>query len=430
MPGASTAVGMGSVSGLNVAGTSLFPGAGPMLTLGESLVVPDRIYQDDHAGAVLRFMNPYGLPKGSIPDKIWGTISANWARRLAQVSDPSQSANGTMKALPGLLSSGEYDRTSPSDMRRAVSDAKGLSDFVSVLSAFGVAVTPGSFTPEFLTSVKGDKTGDVRRMMITDKLAQEYQKYIKPLPGVDPQVARDQGTAQFIKDFGDTALFAVMPRTQVDGPQATNDIWHFRSQNPGAYTSNQPIIGLFFAGGDISGEMSQNLYRWQQATGERKPKDPQQYVADVNQTLGWLAWNAKQKDIDSLPDDQQAVGRALVRADIEKTYPGWTGKASDLGKFDRRYNEVKDALKDPAVASLASADYIDTYINTREQALADLEHRFGVTDLASKTAINAGISAQLISLAHRLRQQDTSGGFTNAWSRLFSQEFPGVESSG
>jgi hypothetical protein len=261
-------------------------------------------------------------------------------------------------------------------------------------------------------------------MVLADKLAQEYQKYIKPMAGQDPLVAKDQGEAQFLKDYGQTALLSIMARTQVDGPQATNDVWMFRSQNPSAYDNNQPIIGMFFAGGDPQGTFSQNLYRWQQATGERKPKDPNDFITDANKEMGWLAWNAKQAQIDTLPADQQPVVRAQVRANIEAKFPGWTGKASDLGAFDTKMQQIRTALNDPAISSLQSADYIETYIKTRDDALHDLETRFGVTTLDSKTAKEAGFTDELLGLGRYLRQQDTSGGFTNAWSRLFSQEFP------
>ena len=409
---------------LNVAGSTAFPGSGPMLTLPMSLVLPNSIYRDDAVGDVMKTVNPFGLPSGSVLSKIITDLSPTWTRRLEANSDPEQAANGTIKAIPALFGTGDYgDGSNNNDQRRLINDAKTVSSTINIMTAIGVAFTPGSFTSQYLIAAKGDRTGDIRRLMLVDTLNQEYQKYTKALPGQDPLLAQEQGRARFVKDFGGTALLSVLPRTDVDGPQATNDIWHWRNQNPKAYALNSDVVGNFFAGGDIQNDFSQNLYRWQQSTGERHPKKPKDFMVDVNNAMGWLEWNPQQAAIDAMPTDQQPVARRRLRDQIERKYPGWTGESGDLGNFDTEMNKMRDALKVPAIRSLASAEYVDTWMNTRDEAVKFLQDKYGVTGLKTKAAVDSGVVQQLLDVARDLRQQDKSGGFTNAWSRLFKKDF-------
>ncbi len=218
-----------------------------------------------------------------------------------------------------------------------------------------------------------------------------------------------------------------MPRTEVDGPQATNDLWHWRGNNGKAYDDHKQVIGLFFAGGDPVGDFQQNPYNWQKLTGERTSVKPKAFIEQANNQVAYLLWNKAQTDIDNLPEDQRAPIKEQVRQALIKKYPGFSGEPKDRGKFDKQMAGVRDALKNPAINTLQSAHYIEQWMNVRDEAIQILQDDYGMAGglgaLRTKTAQRIGLSDQLLTIARTLRQQDTSGGFTNAWTRLFSQEF-------
>lgn len=418
-----------SLSGLNVAGTSVNPGTGPLVTFAAAMFGQSLPVRDDLVGAITRSIFPFGIPKGSIAERAFDSFMPTATRKLEMATSETDVANMAIKMVGPLADTGVYDMSNQGGQRELVSDATDLASRLYVFSALVGASTPSTFNPTAIIRAEGDKTGGVRRYMLQARLGAEYQKYIKN--------DRDAGTAEFVRDYGTTALFSVMTPTTTTGPQATNDIWRFRSQEPDTYDKFNPVIGLFFAGGSGSfgstpdpknpTDFARPLYDFQKATGERRVKDPNSYIQDVNKELGWLLYNQATKEIDEgilsgrFDDSQAAVLREQRRLEVSQKYPGWTGKAGSLERLPATLVALREAVSDPVMSTLASAGPIREYLDARDKAVEAL-HGEGHTGTFTSEA-GSVYGKQLTGLAIRLAESDKTGAFRNVWNRVFKQEF-------
>jgi len=454
-----SAMNTSSVSGLNVAGTSIMPGFGPSVTFPASIFGQEAIARDDFVGQAMRFMFQYNLPTGSLPDRLGASFMSSWMLKINKAYDEQGAIpNMSAKIMPTLLETGDYDVRSATDQGRLAADAAALSQRLFVWNAIVGTLTPSTINTKTLVSVYGadntpyttnsdsakiadailkadptDKGGAYRRWIIQDKLKQEWNKYTTGAGGL--QAYRD-GMLHFVHDYGLTALFSVLPPTQgQDGnspTQATNDVWHFRTTEPEAYQQNQNVIGLFFAGGSafVPGDNSATgfatpLYTVQKQSGERQQKDEPKFIRDAMNEYGWMLWNPKVKQFEantSMSPDQQSNAKDGLRAEIRDLTGGaWTGMPLDAGKTASLMEQLHDAVKDPTIQTLKSAPYIKQYMDFRDQILQEMHASGGTTNLTSQD--NQSYAIRLIDEAKTLNQQDTTGAFNNAWQRLLSNEF-------
>lgn len=427
------------MGGLNVAGQSLSPGVGPLLTLPVALLGQDAINNDDIKGSMLRFALPYGVPKGSLFDKAVGSFVPSSLARLNKASDEGEAVPRlAVQVVPTLLQSGDYDPTNTMDQQRLANDAGSLASRLWMLTAITSLFTPTPVNPKAAVVVKpmdgvgisnspmfeGASPQNKAHMVLVDKLALEYQRYTANGHYKD-------GSSNFVHDYGLTALLAVLPSSQTSGPQATNDLWKFRTQAPQSYSNNSDVIGYFFAAGSgfdpnntgPTGYAS-SLYSQQKASGERTQKQPDQFVQDGLREFGWMMWNPKVREIElsTMSKSQQAAAKDALKADIiEKTGGAWTDQPNKPSAVVTQIQQVQDALKDPHVSSLRSAHYIQQYMDAREQVVKQIRAQGGVANLSTQQ--NLPYTQRLVDLGLQLNREDTSGAFNNVWQRLLSKEF-------
>lgn len=422
------AVPLAQAANLNVAGGTLNPGMGPLVTFPASMVLRDTIYEDNFAGKIERALFPYGLPQGGWLSKGIQSFAPTFLRKSVIPED--MQANHTSMMLPTLAASGEYDLSKQSEIRRMISDAKELSGRMDTFAAFFGGVTPTTFNWQYaIEASNGDKGGAVRWFMMADKLAQEWRQYTAPKSEATWREDYNNGALNFIKDYGLFAFYSVMPRTEQPGvPFAmapTADIWSFRTDEPQAYEQHRGVIGLFFPGGDPAGEWGSgetNLYAWQKAAGERTYKSPDDYWEDANTSLGWIKYATAQKEVMTQVSDpaQQSVLMADYADQIERKFPGWTPEGTNPGRFTKILTQLEDAVQDDAIQTLPGTPYIAKYLDARRDAIQSLRDVGQVGTLSSDYA--SAQRAQLLGLATHLVRQDTSGTFAYAWSRFFSDE--------
>lgn len=455
-----------SVSGLNVAGTSIQPGFGPAVTFAASIFGQEAINRDDAVGDAMRFLFPYAPPTGSVADKLMASFSPSWANKIAKATDDQNTVpNLAVKVQGVLLSGGGYDLSSSVDQKRLAVDSSALATRLYWWNALMGTMTPATINTKPVvkaTTAQGDfqvaqtQTGyspsdqgkmvdailaadptdskfAARRWIIQDKLKQEWEKYTAGTGSLD---AYRNGMLHFVHDYGKTALFSVLPSTQgadnVSPNQATNDVWHFRTTQPDAYTQNQNVIGLFFAGGSafVPGDKSPTgysspLYSAQKAAGEREQKPADQYVKDAMNEWGWMLYNPKKLEIEqnpSLTADQKSAAKDGLTKDIQELTNGaWTGQPVDSGKTTMLMQQLRTATNDPTVQTLASAPYLKEYMDYRDELLAQMKNKGVVGNFTNKA--NLPYAIQLINKAKELISADPTGAFNNAWNRLLINEF-------
>ena len=408
----------GSATSLNVAGTTINPGFGPMFTLPADFVLGDTIHDDTPIGAGLRAAFPYGLSPNdaSILEKGKDALAPSFAKKTLDASDPEKMANFTMMFVASLAKSGDYDLSNNNDVNRMNEDAKQLANRVLTISGIFGTLTPSTFNPKILVEVDSPQgKAAVVRYMQLDKLGAEFQKYTKD--------DYNGGTQRFVDDFGQTALFGALPRTKTTyAIQATNDMWKFATDNPEAYRQNLEVIGLFMSNDDLGSNFAREQYARQKDEGQRTILRPDEYTTKVNEAIGWMLWNQKTKEITKQfgdGTDEAAQAKATVARTLEDQYPGFSPSAKDTGKNIELIVKVKSALTNKAVQTLPSYYYVNRYMQARQTAISMLEKE-GTANLNTKG--NAEYAAALKRIGDQYARDDQSGGFRNMWNRLLSQE--------
>jgi hypothetical protein len=418
------------MAGLNVAGTSIFPGVGPALTLPLAIGASEWQDEDSARGEIVRYIAPYGLPRGSTLDKVISSLAPPALDKLKKSETEDLAARAAIGLIPTLLSSGNYDVSTPSGMQRLTDDANRMAKGLTVWNAVFGAVTPATLSSNPSLWVNGDPDGHGRVMMMQSKLIQEYSKYR------DTAKTPQEATALFAQDYGVAALSALIPSTTTKGPQSTNDIFSYRTLEPQAYKTYNDVIGYFFGAGDPYVEFktadqnnkptaySSQAYLAQKADGDKQIRPVEDFVTEINKQLGWMLYNARTNEIDKniVDPDTRVRARADLESEVIRKFPGWSNQAVDPGAFDKKMNLMREALRDPAVKQLRSAPYLTAYIVARESAIEDLRSQNLSGDLRTKAAKTQ--REALLEVALKITKEDTTGAFANAWNRLFSKEFP------
>lgn len=409
-----------SLENLNVAGTTLNPGLGPLITLPAAFALNDTISEDSFKGDVIRAMFPYGLPGGNdsaLSKIVFSALPTAYRKAYESSFDSNARMNTSIAVMSALVASGNYDLSSNAERTRLQNDAEQLAQRIMLYSAIGGTFTPSTFSPDVLVKVtKPEDKAGVTQWMMADRVMEEFQKYTKD--------DYKTGALNFVQDFGTTALFSALPRTKTTAiAQATNDMWKFRTDHEAAYQQNLEVIGLFMSNDDLNSNFARELFMEQRGQGVRQYLTPAEYTEKVNDQLGWILWNATTAEIDKQygdNPDKVASLRALARKDLIARFPGFSPSAKDTGKNMELIEKVKDALKDPAVQSLPSAYYIDRYLRQRDAAMDALIKAGGTGNLDAKG--NNKVAAALRAIGTQYANEDTSGGFRHIWNRLLSQE--------
>jgi len=447
-----------SLSGLNVAGTTLQPGAGWLLTLPASMMSAPQEWLTDKGfvGDSMRFMFPYGLPQGTPADKLLQAFSPSWFAKMSKASDEvSALPNMTTKIMPVVMANGKYDLSSTADQNRLVNDSTNVATRLWIWNAIMGSITPSSINttvavPEAPTSQPAvgtdvlsnpEKSKIVNamaasgpegpeaatRFILQDLLHQEWNKYTSA-PGAD---GYRNGMLAFVHDYGPAALMSVLPRSTGTN-QATNDLWQFRTDHKDTYNSFNQVIGLFFAGasGGTTGtgttDYADPLYAAQKASGERTVTDPEVFLHNALNQWGWMIWNPKATEIETsnMSPAEQSAAKADVAEQITKLTGGyWSRNPTHPDQTARQLEQVQQALLDPTMQTLGSAKYVGEYMNERDKVLAQAKARGTGQSLTSQQ--NADLAQHLVDYAISLNKQDPTGGFSNMWHRLLVNELGG-----
>lgn len=421
--------GMGS---LNVAGELLQPGSGPWLTLPMTLLANNLAYRDDPIGALTRFVFPFGSPpEGSPLERAMATILPTAGRKVLQATDPEQSMTTIVQMMGTLIGTGKYNLSDPKERTRLVSEAQELAGRVSLFSAISGAITPSTVQPMLAQAIDSDT--DPRPLAFLAALSGEFHKYTKNAPSYEV------GLANFVEDYGDTALLSVLPKTNSANVQATNDVWAWRTDYPESYDAYNSIAGLMFAAtedspsltGDSDGpnQFSRTLYEQQKQSGERVARTPKEMLDYYTNALGDMLWNKATQDLayrTNLSSTDIAIARGQIAREIRDKFPGWS-PSRNMDTVATRISDLERATSDPTpdegLEATPGWEYVKTYMAERRKAMAIAETR-GSGNLSTKQ--NQDLAEHLATIAGALMRVDDSGAFTNAWTRVLEHELGDV----
>lgn len=408
-----------TLSGLNVAGDSINPGFGPAVTFPASFVLEGAQYRDDPKGAILRALQPYGMPEGSPLEKAIDAFMPTMIRKFLSATDEETNMTMVAQTAGTLIASGKYDVSNELERDTLMHDAQEMALRMGTFSAIA-----GSFTPSTIQPLVSDmvKSGVDPRPFITQvELANTYRKYVENSPSYN------EGVQNFIDDYGDTALFSVLPMRDTNGIQATNDVWAWRSDNEDSYRGNKSIVGLFFAGGDTE-DFNQNLYNWQKADGDITNRDLADLVQNSQNRIATLAWNARTSQLaamEGLSDEQITVARAQAKSELMKQYPGWDPGArytqeTDASRMSRLETAVLAPEPDEGLVQTPGFPYLKAYMQERAKAVEVALSRGNSGSLGIKA--NQDLASHMVQVGVSMMRRDPSRAFTNAWNELLSRE--------
>lgn len=411
-----------SMQGLNVAGDSVAPGFGPAVTFPASFVLEGAQYRDDPMGALIRGMVPFGLPEGSPLERFIQSWMPTAVRKFLAATDDETNMTMMAQTAGTLIASGKYDLTTDEGRDEMMHDAQEISLRMGVFSAIAGSMTPSTLRPAVSAMVK--EGVDPRPFITQVQLAQEFRKY------VENSRSYNEGVQNFVNDYGDTALFSVLPSRDTSGIQATNDVWTWRSDFDDSYTANKRIVGLFFAGDDFDDSFNQDLYNWQKLDGEIQPRDLERLVQDSQDRVADLLWNAHTSSVaaeEYLTADQQKAALAEAKDQLMAKFPGWDParprtSANDtvLSRLATLEKAVLSPEPDEGLMQTPGWPYLKAYMEERAKVI-DLARTRG-TPSGLGTKENLDLANHLADVGLAMMRRDPSRAFTNAWNKLLSRE--------
>lgn len=400
------------VKNLNILGTSVIPGFGPVVQIGVASLLPD---EADFAG-IRDLVSPYGertLEGGALESFLPAWFSKFRSAELIPFlnASPAQSRaflNAQKDVMGYLYSTGEYDTSTPDGIQRLQDDAKTQARAVFFIRGMAQAFAPSPPSPEF---VAHDKDG---RLHTQFGLAEQYRKI--------QQEAREAGepgaaTRLFLEKFGQGALLAVMPNTtpaEGRSPFApTKDGLDFYRRNRKTAEAHPAVFGLFAPNG---GDFDFGAYDMQLAAGDRKVLTPDEAVERTNQRLARMIYGQAQAVAGPKPNEEQRARLRELRQALAEDFPGYsTAFSNDTPAL---IEDLKRAAADPVLGSTDAGRGLQVWLRARDAAEQSAQARFGTSWTRADKA--APLRDSMRALADMLGEDFP--GFTEVYEQVLERE--------
>lgn len=396
----------GAVAGLNMFGSGLLPGAGPMVQMPVRWFLPDKPKFDQ----IREFLDPYGEAAEG------GTIEQfgpPWIKRLlrGKAADPGDKAFGDaiFSIYSAGLSNGKYSNSTPEAMAAGLEDAKHRARLLYVIEGVAAGVgAPNTPSHEFMAA---DKDG---RWWMMGALKEEYRAFMDE----DPRTAM----TRFVDKFGINVVSLVQPSTYTggkivsDASTASGDWARTHEDLIGDYEN---IYGLFSPSVN-SDEFDSQTWARQQRNGERWPLNAEQRAKLANDKLAkTIFYNAKDRFGPYPSAPQKEVLRALHEA-LQREYPGYeenVGLPEGI-KVEQKIADLERAVRDERLADNPVIGPTRAYLAARAK-LNELAVGAG------RANINAAKDmAPYREILRRLGNAlaDENPAFGNVWDRVLRSE--------
>ena len=397
----------GRVSGLNMFGSGIMPGMGPVVQLPTRWLLPDKPQFDE----LRQFVDPFGAT-ATQGEGILEQNLPSYMTKLKTALAPSSSdrvfANTVKDVWAAGLSAGIYSSDTPEDIKDGLEDAKnkarGLYAIRGLASVLGAPTAP---TPEMMAK---DKDG---HWLVASILADDLRK----MQDEDYETS----SAKFLEKYGNNAAAYLQAKsfgTTAASP-TTEDAASWLRANQDVAEKYPEIAGLFAPG---EGQFSYTQYLRTLGSGATVSLTPEQYVEQANNKVGAMIYYNQRDKMGPWPSAEQRAWLADVRQILRETLPGY---GTDLpGKPDRDtviktfIPQIEKAVADPALADNEVAQATKLYLTARDKALASAE-------AAGRPSFNqakdmAPVREWLRSIAEIIGREVP--GFREPWERVFSRE--------
>ena len=327
------------------------PGAGPVLQIAASNVLPDT--------PQLEFVRKMVLPYG---EKGLSSLAPQWATRGIEAIRGDTANLGTIYAntyaevVRHKIQSGSYNTKDPNDMAKLYADARRKAQVLAGMRALFQFTGPASPQIDFRLETDG---GDI----IASALSQEFYKLKTKNP--------DTAVSDFIKQFGEDSFIYMGHKTEptTSGVEPTKVFSDWANENSDLMAQYKGIAGFFAPGGDV---FSFEAWNRQIQKGERKRLTAQEMVAAAQYRLASSIYREKRNQLGSTLNQEQRDWLSQWRGFLNKEYPGFPIKADfNPGEFPNFINDLRTAVTDNRLADNDVANAVKEYLDARDQAYAN-----------------------------------------------------------
>lgn len=396
-------------AGLAQMTTDIMPGAGPIVSIAASKLLPNTPEFDD----VRHFLAPYGDPTAQ---GVEGAVLPPWLKSLkAGLSKPdsADTANTTMQVARYLVSTGKYSMDSPDNIDKTLTEAGSRAKNLLKLQAIGKFVLPSSPTLQPMAEDKDGRTV-VAKILSTDLAQMRKDDY-------------EHSTENFLAKYGDNALLFMQATTRPlrTGSASTTEQEDFLRSNPGL-ADKFPDLAAFFA---PQGSQTFDIASLsnQIAAGTRQRLTPDQQVQLANKQVGSMVYYQAKNSLGPRTSTAQQAILSQLKGVLRDKYPGFDVPIVGLGTrlTDDPQSvekvvvpELNRALADPKLANSDTGKAVAQYLQVRQAVAAAAKQR-GLTSFqtATKAADLRGILRQA---AHILGQDNA--GFSLMFDELLDRE--------
>lgn len=396
------------VGGLNMLGTSVLPGVGPVVQISAGYLLPDK----PEYNGLQKLISPFGerTAEGGFVE----SFLPAWAQKLRTVtgmSTPAQQrqfANAAKDIAVYLISTGEYNASTPEEMDRTLAEARKRAKYLYLLRGLVQSTAPSPPIPELLAV---DKSGQLVSQFAVRKRYDQLRKD-------DPENA----TQRFLEEFGDNLAGLMVSKAppaegRIPLPPTTKGK-EFRQRNPGTVSAHSRVIGLFVDDDESEEVFDSAEYQRQIQAGERITMSPQETLRQANRRVATQVYKFYKKQAgDDISDTERRKLKELQQQ-LMRDYPGYDNQFRD--DVPSIVNDLERAVKDPVLATTPQGQALQIFLDYRRQANDAANRRFGVTSGYAQADRAKPIRDKMRALAARLGEDYP--GFTNLYERSFERE--------
>lgn len=408
----------GRVAGLNIfsGGVVFMPGVGPAVQWPAQMLLPDKPEWDGVRDLILPFGDSNvegGVVESMLPSWFQKIRQAGWTPFGRQDDRVWNSTVGEVQRY--LFSTGDYDLSTEDGQRKLTKDATEKAKYLYLMRGLAQSALPSS--PSFKFTM-ADGNGIKRTAY---ELTKDFQKM--------QEEDFDTAIPNFLEKYGDGALLYMQPKSQGLFPATTSAEKWVRA-NPDIAEKFPKVYGYFAPGGDDDFDF--NAYNRQLRTGERKPLSPEQQIKLANAKLASMIYHQASERVKDRNDEAASEWLRQVKDKLLTKYHGYgdylAEKPDSQAGRDRDIRQMREALKDPRVASTEAGKAIKIYLERRDQAI-EASKRIKVNGKHLASPFKAKKARALRDWLRDTGDQLSTKfpDFQPTWERLFSREFVAEE---
>lgn len=384
------------VGGLNLIGSSVIPGVGPVVQMPMSKLLPNKPEYDWLRDILLPFGDPdtsNGIIESNFPP--WFRNFQKWVTGANPETD-RLFANTVADVQRYLVSTGEYSTRTEEDMRRLEVDSVRKARTLYGIRGAAQFFAPSAPRPLAQAAVDPENMDAIRqrypelfdenrlfrgavgvRHVAAELLLQDYR---------DMQ-ARDYETAPFafLDKYGDGALLFMQSKSRaITGALPdTEDANDWVRSHPDIVRDFPLVYGYFAPEG---GERDLSALDRQFRSGEREALTPRQQVQLGNSRVAQMIYQQAKRRAGTSREGAEWLRN--VRSLLVEEFPGF---GVSLGLRERAkppqvIAEFARAVKNPVIAETDTGKAVALYLQAREQAMESAKARGLAGFGAAKTA--------------------------------------------